>query len=114
MPSFNSFRVIALGCFLLLCGSVLADESVWIDVRSPQEFATGHHPDAVNIPHTEIAERIADIAPEQSQPINLYCRSGKRAGIAKAILEGMGYSRVSNLGGYRDVMAQLSEQADDH
>ena len=90
---------------VLLSFQALAAE-LWVDVRTAEEYATGHHPQAINIPYTEIGQKIAEFAESKDQPINLYCRSGRRAGIAKETLEKLGYSRVSNLGGYSDVVQQ--------
>ena len=51
-----------------------ADQSlVVLDVRTPGEFAAGHLPGAINIPHTELASRVADTielidAPVPGQP----------------------------------------------
>ncbi len=77
-----------------------------LDVRSADEYAGGHVDGAVNIPHTEIAERIAEIRKLQGgdlhKPIVLYCRSGHRAGLAKHDLEAAGFDRVTNLGGIDD------------
>lgn len=53
---------------------------IWIDVRSAEEFQQGHLNGAINVTHTEIAQRIAEVAPDKNQPIHLYCRSGHRAG----------------------------------
>lgn len=52
---------------------------IWIDVRSAEEFQQGHLNGAINVTHTEIAQRIAEVAPDKNQPIHLYCRSGHRA-----------------------------------
>lgn len=77
-----------------------------LDVRSPEEFAEGHLPGAHNIPHTEIDTRLPEIAtlvgPEKSRPIVVYCRSGRRSGIAKEALLTHGYRQITNLGGISD------------
>jgi phage shock protein E len=77
-----------------------------LDVRSAGEFAGGHLDGAVNIPHTQVDERLAEIREMQGQdphrPIVLYCRSGHRAGLAKRELETAGFDRVTNLGGLAD------------
>lgn len=77
---------------------------IWIDVRSAEEFRQGHLNGAVNITHTEIAERISQIAPDKNQPINLYCRSGRRAETALTELKKLGYGNVTNHGGYNDLI----------
>jgi rhodanese-related sulfurtransferase len=68
-----------------------------IDVRTPEEFAGGHIPGAVNIPVQEIAGRLAEVA--QDRPVVLYCRSGNRSTQAAQILDAAGYAPVYNLGG---------------
>ncbi len=70
-----------------------------LDVRSPEEFASGHVPGAINIPHDEIANRLSEIPTGKDQSILLYCRSGRRAGQAEEILTGAGYSDLYHLQG---------------
>ncbi|AET15700.1 TPA: rhodanese-like domain-containing protein [Pasteurella multocida] len=77
---------------------------IWIDVRSAEEFQQGHLKGAINLTHTEIAQRIAEVAPDKDQPINLYCRSGRRAEVALNELKKLGYSNVTNHGGYDDLI----------
>lgn len=79
---------------------------VWIDVRSAEEFAQGHLSGAFNITHNEIAEKIAQISPNKEEPINLYCRSGRRAEAALQELKKLGYRNVTNHGGYEDLVKQ--------
>jgi len=87
------------------CSHTEPDASaVWIDVRTSDEFSTGHHPDAVNIPHDQIVERIASVTEDKNAAIHLYCRSGRRSGLAKQMLESMGYTNVTNFGGVNQVM----------
>ena len=50
-----------------------------IDVRSAQEFATGHIPGAVNVPMDELDTRLADLS--DHSPVVLVCQSGTRAGM---------------------------------
>ncbi len=81
-----------------------ADNALWIDVRSPEEFAAGHLEGAVNIPYDEIATRIGSVQPDRKAPIKLYCGIGVRAQMAKFSLEAQGYERVSNEGGYAAIV----------
>ena len=60
-----------------------------LDVRSPEEFAAGHVPGAVNIPHDQVASRLAEIPKDKE--VVLYCRSGRRSGLAAETLEANGY-----------------------
>lgn len=81
-----------------------ASKIVWIDVRSAEEYQSGHLAQAVNIPHTEIGEGMTTLTIEKDTEIKLYCGSGRRAGIALKTLEGMGYTRASNEGGYSELV----------
>jgi len=78
-------------------------KGVWIDVRSEEEFKSGHLQGSVNIPHDQIGQQIAAHVPNKNTPINLYCRSGRRAETAKQALESMGYTNVQNRGGYEQL-----------
>lgn len=68
-----------------------------IDVRSSAEWAQGHVEGAIHIPHDRIGSRIAAVIPDQSAPIALYCRSGRRAAAAERSLRDLGYLHVENL-----------------
>ena len=98
---------------LLACNAIAADQSaqpaakaIWIDVRTADEYATGFYPGAINITHEVIGEKIAAVAPDKSTEIHLYCRSGRRSGIALKTLVDLGYVHVTNEGGYADLMAR--------
>lgn len=79
-------------------------KGVWIDVRSAEEFNAGHLQDAVNIPHDQILARIQAVSPDKNAPVNLYCRSGRRAETALNELKNAGYTNVTNHGGYEDLV----------
>ena len=79
-------------------------KGVWIDVRSAEEFNTGHLQGAVNIPHDKIIEGVKALGSDKDAPINLYCRSGRRAEAALTELKNAGYTNVTNHGGYEDLV----------
>ena len=70
-----------------------------LDVRTSAEFSSGHVPGAVNIPHDELASRLSELNSTSNRPLVVYCRSGKRAGVAGAILLQAGYTNVLHLEG---------------
>lgn len=76
-----------------------------LDVRTPEEFAEGHVPGAINISHDELADRLAEIEASRDVGLIVYCRSGRRAGIAEELLLGQGFSNVQHLEG--DMLAWL-------
>jgi len=68
-----------------------------VDVRSPDEYAGGHLPGAVNIPVKELDRRLAEVGPRDGELV-LYCRSGHRSSRAAEILRQHGFTKVHNLG----------------
>ncbi len=71
-----------------------------LDVRGEDEFAAGHIPGAVNIPHTEVNNRLAELPADKSTEIVVHCVSGKRAGFAFDNLTTAGYQNVRLLDGH--------------
>jgi len=71
-----------------------------LDVRTENEFSAGHIPGAVNIPHTELEARLAELDAHKNDTIIVYCRSGKRAGMAEEKLQHNGYTKISDLDGH--------------
>lgn len=80
---------------------------ILIDVRSVEEFSSGHLQGAVNMPHTAIAGEIGRVAPDKSALLKLYCRSGRRVGVAMESLKKLGYKNMENLGGLSDAQKAL-------
>lgn len=72
-----------------------------IDVREPSEYATGHAVGSTNIPLGDI-ENGAYPTKDKDAKIYLYCRSGKRAQAAQAVLKNAGFKEVTNIGGLSD------------
>ncbi len=80
----------------------LPEGTVWIDVRSAEEFSEGHLEGAILIPHDEIDAGIRKLDLSSDTPIYLYCRSGRRAGMARDRLHELNYNTVINVGGIDD------------
>jgi len=68
-----------------------------LDVRTPEEFAAGHIPGAVNIPYDQVAAHLSAI-PKDDEVV-LYCGSGRRAGLAAEVLVAKGYTKLAHLQG---------------
>lgn len=77
---------------------LVKEGALLVDVRSPQEFASGHIKGAKNIPVSEVATRLKEFGDTQ-KPIVVYCRSGARSARAQSTLKGAGFTQVYNLGG---------------
>jgi rhodanese-related sulfurtransferase len=75
-----------------------ADASLYVlDVRTPEEFVAGHVPGAVNIPFDQMAARFDEVPKDKD--VVLYCRSGRRVGLAAEVLANHGYTRLQHLEG---------------
>jgi len=72
------------------------DGLVILDVRTPDEFAAGHLPGAVNIDFYELSFPDDLDALDKDVPYAIYCRSGNRSG---GLMEDLGFGTVSELGG---------------
>lgn len=79
-------------------------EHMLIDVRTPEEFASGHIEGAVNIPVDALAGRLSEVP--TGQPVVVYCRSGSRSATASKILADAGYSSIYDLGGLQGWISQ--------
>lgn len=75
-----------------------AQNPIIIDVRTNAEFEQGKIAGAINIPYQQI-DVVTTVITDRELPITLYCRSGRRAGVALQRLEQQGYTNVYNAGG---------------
>jgi phage shock protein E len=76
-----------------------------VDVRTQAEFTAEAYQGAMNIPLDQVEKRLTEFG-DHKRAIVLYCRSGHRAGQAKAILEKNGFVDVTNAGGLKDMPAR--------
>lgn len=83
---------------------------VIIDVRTPSEWNAGHLQDAILIPLDVITKEITNKVKDKNTPIALYCRSGRRSGIATQQLKQMGYTNVENYGGFNQASQTLNKK----
>ncbi len=74
-----------------------------IDVRTPEEFASGEYPGAINLPLDELDDRIPEFG-DFGREITVYCASGARSAYAQRILMQVGYTNVTNGGGIMEMM----------
>ncbi len=76
-----------------------------VDVRSQKEYEGGHLEGALLMPYDKIPERLAEFGEDKNRSIVVYCRSGKRAGVAEQTLREAGFTQVLNAGGYETMKA---------
>ena len=70
-----------------------------VDVRSPDEYNTGHLKNAILLPHTQISQYSAAMLPDKNADIIVHCQSGARSGAAGKELLSLGYNNIYDLGG---------------
>src|SRR6185369_3787308 len=76
-----------------------AEKPFLLDVRTPQEFASGHIPGAVNIPVDDLRSRLGEVP--RNRTIAAYCQVGQRGYLATRILLQAGFYVANVGGGYR-------------
>ena len=91
--------------------AVMADQLV-LDVRSQAEYASGHVPGSLLVPHTQVRDRLDEIRTAAAgRPLAVMCAAGVRSYLAHRILgqEGLDSSMLS--GGMRTLRATLGDRA---
>ena len=78
----------------------LRNGAMLIDVRSLNEFESGHILQAYNMPLDRIDVLVPSAVKDKNKVLLLHCSTGVRSGLAKKKLEEMGYKNVFNLGSY--------------
>jgi rhodanese-related sulfurtransferase len=84
--------------------SLREQDTLILDVRTPDEWNDGHVPGATLIPLDELETRLAELP--QEDDIVVICRSGNRSATARDILLNAGFSSVTSVaGGFNDWVA---------
>lgn len=75
------------------------DNILLIDVRTPNEYASGHIQNSVNIDYRagNFKELIQEL--DKNQDVYVYCKVGGRSGSAAKMMEKMGFKKVYDLDG---------------
>ena len=86
----------------------LNDDTILLDVRRSDEFASGHIPGAINVSNEEIqAGKIDSLIEYKDEIIYVYCRSGNRSKQASAKLAEAGFEKIVEIGGILDYQGEL-------
>jgi len=70
---------------------------VALDVRTQNEYDSGHIYGAVWIPHTELEARIGELASHEDHEIIVYCKSGSRSVTASEVLDSHNFTKIYNM-----------------
>jgi len=84
---------------------IIKKEAIIIDVRSYEEFASGHIKNSKNIPLQIIESKITDII-KLNKPVIVCCKSGMRSAQAASILKRNGIESM-NGGGWQSLQLKL-------
>ncbi len=92
----------------------MRNSALILDVRTRAEYATGFVPGSLNIPHTELRERLDEVrAAAADRPVRVMCQSGVRSAIAHRIVAQSGFDSASLSGGMLTLRAWLGERQSD-
>ncbi len=100
--AFLLYRYLRLKAAKKRLPALAAEGAVFVDVRSPGEFAGGNKPGSLNIPLDEIKKYAGKL--DKTKPVVLCCASGARSGIAVGILKSMGFCNVTNAGPWQNTL----------
>ena len=91
--------------------AAIESQALIVDVRTPEEFADGHYPGAINIPHESILDGLNQLGVTADTAVILYCRSGNRSGQAEQALQEKGFTEARNAGGLEALLSATAQQA---
>ena len=75
------------------------EDAVIIDVRTDGEFRQGHIVNAVNIPESQLGDRLGKLGKYRGRPVITTCRTGQISVKAGSRLVADGFEQVYNLNG---------------
>ena len=76
-----------------------SEDAVVLDVRPDSEFRDGHIINAINVPESELKDRLDKLAKYRDRPVIATCRTGSTSTRAASLLKANGFDKVYNLGG---------------
>ena len=71
--------------------------SQFVDVRTPEEYSSGHAARAINIPIDTLTANLGKL--EKNEPVYVICQTGNRSKKAAAMLKDAGFNNVLNVTG---------------
>lgn len=90
------------------------ESALILDVRGRDEYAEGHVPEALNIPHTELREKLGHVRElADGRPVRVLCASGVRSALAHRMLAQSGFDVASLSGGMLSLRASLGHRVAD-
>ena len=79
-----------------------SEDIIILDVRTEDEYNSGHIEGAILIPDNEISDKAEEVLSDKAATILVYCRSGRRSASASQTLNDLGYTSIYDFGGIID------------
>ncbi|MDB2557013.1 rhodanese-like domain-containing protein [Luminiphilus sp.] len=113
-PTLSGLLVIVVSTLALATNDLATIQSnisapVIIDVRTPQEFATGSIEGAVNLPLKGLPDSLLNEGIALDEEVVVYCRSGRRSAQAKTLLKAAGFELVFDGGPMSQLKGVLND-----
>ena len=89
---------------------MVSQEVVVVDVRTREEYESGHIENAVLVPNESIGSEIPEALTDKEATLLIYCRSGRRSKEAAQKLLALGYQNVYDFGGVIDWPYELVKE----
>ena len=80
--------------------------AILLDVRERDEYASGHIPESINVPVSEM-DKVKGKITDTDTPVFVYCLAGTRAKRAVDAMTKMGYSNLRNIGGIKSYTGEI-------
>jgi rhodanese-related sulfurtransferase len=87
--------------------NLIKEGAFLVDVRSPDEFSSGHVEGSVNIPLGQVQNQLSKF--KDKNHIIVFCQSGMRSSQAKSILEQNGFTNITNGRSWKDIKTLLAK-----
>lgn len=97
IPAKNTYRRVSMDEAMELMET--EKDYLILDVRTAEEYAVGHIPNALLLPNETIGTEPISLLPDKDQLILVYCRSGNRSRQAAEKLAKLGYTNIVEFGG---------------
>ncbi len=76
-----------------------SEQGVFVDLRDSADFKQGHIVEALHIPATKLAARMAELDKYKDKPLVLVCKMGQQSAAAGKQLNAAGFGRVYKMTG---------------
>jgi len=70
------------------------EKAIYLDIRDPGEYESGHLPGAINVPNRILKSKISGLIPDKNVKIYVYCKEIKSSPLATKTLNDLGYKNA--------------------